>query len=151
MPPETFEHLRQQAILIPFCPEVAAGCPAPRPPCEMVGGNGGDVLNGKAVVINREGADLTAAFIEGARKALQVARENGVTAAILKEGSPSCGSSLIYDGAFSGKRIPGRGVTAALLQQNGVKLFSEVDLPQIPTVVGLEHETLHHRAQRPPH
>ncbi|WP_418658031.1 DUF523 domain-containing protein [Clostridioides difficile] len=26
--------------------------------------------------------------------------------AILKEGSPSCGCNLIYDGSFSGKKIP---------------------------------------------
>jgi hypothetical protein len=45
---------------------------------------------------------------------------------LLTDGSPSCGSSYIYDGTFSGaKRRSEAGVTAALLQQNGVEVFSQ--------------------------
>jgi uncharacterized protein YbbK (DUF523 family) len=44
---------------------------------------------------------------------------------VLKENSPSCGSSNIYDGTFSGRKIPGTGVTTALLEQNGIKVISE--------------------------
>jgi uncharacterized protein YbbK (DUF523 family) len=45
--------------------------------------------------------------------------------AILKEGSPSCGSSRIHDGTFGDRKIPGEGVTAALLERHGIAVFAE--------------------------
>jgi len=47
---------------------------------------------------------------------------------ILKEGSPSCGSNYIYDGSFSGIKKPGKGITAALLEENGIRVFSEREI-----------------------
>ena len=49
----------------------------------------------------------------------------GILVAVLKEGSPSCGSTSLYDGSFSGSLIPGQGVTAAALREHGISVFSE--------------------------
>lgn len=103
---------------IPFCPEREGGLSVPRPPCEIRGDR----------VCTPEGTDCTAEFTLGARKALALCREKGVTAAILKERSPSCGSREIYDGSFTGTRIPGQGVTARLLEEEGIRLYSEKDM-----------------------
>ncbi|MFD0851950.1 DUF523 domain-containing protein, partial [Actinomadura adrarensis] len=62
------------------------------------------------------------------RLALDTAREAGARMAILKEGSPSCGSHRVYDGTFTGTSVPGTGVTTALLERNGIRVFSEDDL-----------------------
>ena len=114
--------------IFPFCPEVSGGLPTPRPPAEIKVGTGDDVLQGKAKVVNKEGQDVTAAFIEGAQKCAQLCKEKGITVAILKQRSPSCGSKAIYDGTFSGKTIAGKGVTAALLTSLGIKVYGEEDL-----------------------
>lgn len=115
--------------VIPFCPEVAAGAPVPRPPSEITDGAGGSsVLSGTARVIEPDGNDVTAVFIKGAGLALAQARAQGARIAVLKEGSPSCGSGIIYDGRFAGCKLPGQGVTAALLQQAGLAVFSEAQL-----------------------
>ena len=71
------------------------------------------------------GADVTDMFVTGAKRALAFAQKNQVRIAILTDGSPSCGSTYVYDGNFSGKQIPGKGVTAELLEQNGIRVFSE--------------------------
>jgi len=110
---------------IPICPEQMGGLSTPRSPAEIVGGDGEDVLDGKAKVINREGKDVTEAFLQGAREALRIAQTVGAQKAILKERSPSCGSCMIYDGSFSGKKKPGIGVTAALLRRHGIEVCSE--------------------------
>ncbi|RIX45157.1 MAG: DUF523 domain-containing protein [Rhodocyclales bacterium GT-UBC] len=115
--------------VVPFCPELAAGLPVPRPPAEISQGAGGiGVLSGQAQVIEAGGRDVTAEFVSGAEQALAVARQYGIRLAILKEGSPSCGSSVTYDGSFSGVRISRPGVTSALLKQAGLAVFSEHEL-----------------------
>lgn len=108
-----------------ICPEVVGGLSIPRKPAEIVGGDGYDVLDGKAKVINTSGEDVTAEFLRGAYRALEKAIEVNATLIVLKESSPSCGSSKIYDGCFSGRKIPGNGVTSALLKRNGFKVISE--------------------------
>lgn len=108
---------RGQAI--PLCPEVLGGLPTPRPPCEKCSGN----------IQDRHGNDCTAAFQQGARQALELAQQFGATAAILKTRSPSCGFGNIYDGTFSKTRTAGIGLWAALLQQAGMALYSEENLP----------------------
>jgi uncharacterized protein YbbK (DUF523 family) len=114
--------------LVPACPETAAGLPVPRPPAEIAGGDGGAVLAGTARVGDISGADVTAAFLAGARGTLQKALASGVRLAILKDGSPSCATSYVYDGTFRGQRDAGQGVTAALLSQAGIRCFSEREL-----------------------
>jgi uncharacterized protein YbbK (DUF523 family) len=73
---------------------------------------------------------VTKYFLAGAKKALELARSNKIEIAVLKDGSPSCGSTYIYDGSFSQIKRPGRGVTTALLQENGVRVFSEREIPK---------------------
>jgi uncharacterized protein YbbK (DUF523 family) len=58
---------------------------------------------------------------------LKIAEECGAKVAILKARSPSCGHGMIYDGTFTGNKIPGNGVTAELLARNGIKIYTEED------------------------
>ena len=109
---------REDITLIPMCPEQSGGLPTPRTPSERKGDG----------VFSSEGEDRTETFIRGAQEALRLAKLYGCEAAILKERSPSCGNKEIYDGSFSGTVVPGEGVTAELLQQNGVKVFGESEL-----------------------
>ena len=74
-------------------------------------------------VINRAGEDVTAAFRLGAERTAEIARSSGVRRALLQERSPSCGCGTVYDGTFSGTLTAGRGVTAALLEKNGVEVY----------------------------
>lgn len=112
---------------IPICPAQLGGLPTPRPPSEIVGGDGLKVINGKAKVKNSEGKDLTDKFIKGASDVLVIAKDNNVTKAILRTRSPQCGCGLIYDGTFSGKTRGGDGVTAALLKKHGITVLTEED------------------------
>jgi len=119
---------RREGRLVPICPEVAGGLSVPRPAAEIQGAGGHAVLRGSARVVTSEGADVTDAFLAGARAGLEATLRGGAHVAVLKEGSPSCGSKEIYDGAFRGKRKAGVGVTAALLAENQVRVFNEHEL-----------------------
>ncbi len=115
--------------VVSVCPEVAGGLPVPRPPAEITSGAGGAaVLVQEARVVDSRGHDVSASFIAGARHALETAQAHGIRVAVLKEGSPSCGSTYTYDGTFTGARVPYPGVTAARLQAAGVRVFSEAQL-----------------------
>lgn len=121
---------QDEGRLVPFCPELAGGLGVPRPPAEIVGGDGDAVLQGRAVVRTNGALDVTAQFLRGAHEALDAARARGVRLAVLKDGSPSCGSGSIHDGSFRGVTRPGSGVTTALLTQHGIRVFSERELEQ---------------------
>ncbi len=110
---------------IPICPEVLGGLSIPREPAEIVGGEGEDVLDGHAKVITNNGIDVTEQFMKGANETLKIALDLNATMVILKERSPSCGSSMIYSGEFNGNKRKGTGVTAALLKRNGIQVLSE--------------------------
>lgn len=112
--------LADRHTLIPVCPEQLGGLPTPRVPCERVG----------AQVLDKNGEERTHAFASGAEMALNVARLNHCSAAILKQRSPSCGSGVIYDGTFSGTKIPGDGVAAEMLKAAGMRVFSEEDMAE---------------------
>lgn len=112
---------------VTVCPEILGGFQTPREPAEIQGGTGEDVLDGTARVVDRSGADVTEHYIAGAIETLAICRKMGATDIVLKENSPSCGSSMIYNGDFSGEKIPGEGVTTALLKRNGIKVWSEED------------------------
>ena len=105
---------------VAFCPEVSAGLPTPRRPAEIVGGDGHDVLDGRARVVDDTGRDVTREFVDGAHRALDVARAAGCTEALLMDRSPSCGRGTVYDGTFTGVLRAGDGVTAALLERHGI-------------------------------
>lgn len=126
------ERWKTEGRLVGYCPEQAGGLPTPRPPAEIEGGkNGDDVLAGRARVLEVTGGDVTAEFIEGGRKAVAFARAQDCRFALLIDGSPSCGSGFIYDGSFSGNRHPGFGVTAALMRQAGIEVFSDLELDKL--------------------
>jgi uncharacterized protein YbbK (DUF523 family) len=116
--------LAARGCIVPVCPEVAGGLSTPRPPAEIVGGDGGAVLDGDAHVLTRDGEDVTEAFIAGAQIALEAARRFGIKTAVLQPRSPSCGPCQIYDGRFSGRLVPGQGVAAALLTRHGIEVVS---------------------------
>jgi uncharacterized protein YbbK (DUF523 family) len=107
---------------VAICPEVAGGLPIPRLPAEIQGGDGRDVLEGRAKVVRQDGVDITEAFIKGAHQALSLARKVGAKKAILKARSPSCGVTFIHDGSFTGALREGMGVAAALLKREGIEL-----------------------------
>ena len=99
---------------------MAGGLPTPRPPSEIVGDK----------VLTIDGEDVTAQYLLGAQKALELAQKHNIRVAILKARSPSCGSKQVYDGTHSGKLIDGMGVTAALFIQHGIKVFDETEIDQ---------------------
>lgn len=114
--------------LVPVCPEQLGGLPTPRPPAEIVGGDGKDVLSGTAKVITDTGRDVTENFIAGAEMTALLAEITGARTAVLKAYSPSCGVNCVYDGTFSRCKRSGDGVTTALLRQQGLKVITEEDL-----------------------
>ena len=110
--------------IIPFCPEQLGGLSTPRPPAIMTGGDGLDVLAGRAKVVNANGANVTNAFKKGADEALRLARLAGATIAVMKDKSPSCGL--------------GFGVTAALFESHNIKVFELGSSDTFPTPEFLE-------------
>ncbi len=126
--PQMVKLLNRDRIMIPFCPETQGGLDIPRPPAEIVNGDGRMVLEGKAKVINQEGEDCTEPFINGAKAVLQMATVLKPRLIVLKSNSPSCGLGRIYDGSFSGRLKPGNGVTAALLDEAHFELCTETEL-----------------------
>lgn len=125
----------KQGRLVKVCPEVLGGLAIPRPPAQIIGRGGLSVICGKAKVHTIDGHDVTEAFVTGAECTLSIAKENNIHIAILKEKSPSCGVSLIYDGSFRQVKISGQGVATALLRKNGVKVYSENQLDLVETLV----------------
>ncbi len=114
--------------IVSICPEVESGMSIPRTAAEISGGDGIDVIIGKANVFDKNGGDVTTHFLNRADLALRKCKANNIKIALLTESSPSCGSRTIYDGRFIGKKIDGVGVTTALLQQNDVQVFSQFDI-----------------------
>lgn len=115
---------------ISICPECLGQLPVPRPPAEIISGDGQKVLNGEAKVTDNTGQDVTNNFISGAQLALKIAQEHNISFAILKSRSPSCGNGKIYDGNFNGSLITGDGITTALLKAHGIKVYSEEDITE---------------------
>jgi uncharacterized protein YbbK (DUF523 family) len=123
--------------LIPICPELAAGLAVPRPPAELADRvSGEDVLSGRGRVIEIDGADVTSTYISGAEAALALAQVHDCRFALLTDGSPSCGSTLIHDGAFTGTKHDGMGVTTALLRSYGIAVYSERNIDGLIKLIG---------------
>jgi len=121
----------REGRVISVCPEVAGGLPVPRPRAEIAdGADGTQVLAGNARVFDSNGRDVTAYLVCGAEQALERARARQVRIAVLKQGSPSCGTNYTFDGSFTDTRMSNRGVTATLLQQAGIRVFSEDQLAE---------------------
>jgi uncharacterized protein YbbK (DUF523 family) len=115
------EKLARGGGLLPVCPEQLGGLSTPRAAAEIQGGAGVDVLGGTARVMDREGRDVTAAFLQGARQVAGLCARLGVEEALLKSRSPSCGVGGIRRG---GALVAGDGVTAALLRQSGIRVLA---------------------------
>ncbi|TKG90377.1 DUF523 domain-containing protein [Puteibacter caeruleilacunae] len=122
---EEIRELVESGKAIPLCPEVMGGLPTPRKSCEII------KEDNELKIVNTEGEDCTKVFQEGAQKTAAIAKIVGAEYAILKQRSPSCGYGKIYDGTFSGKIIPGKGFTATLLEEQGVKIFTEENFEEI--------------------
>jgi uncharacterized protein YbbK (DUF523 family) len=122
---EKIKGLVEQNRALLICPELLGGFSTPRESAEIVGGTGEDVLDGNAKVIEKSGNDVTELYIKGAYKALNIIQEANVEYVVLKENSPSCGSTIIYNGEFSNTKIAGEGVTAVLFKRAGIKVISE--------------------------
>ena len=140
----------REGRLVPVCPEVAGGLSTPRPPAEIrrLSGSG----TARLAVMTRQGDDVSAAYRAGARTALELARQHDIRIAILKDGSPSCASTAIHDGAFTGARVPGAGITAALLREAGVQVFGEDRIDEAAAhLAALDEEEGHALPNRAPH
>ncbi|WP_325894791.1 DUF523 domain-containing protein [Grimontia sp. NTOU-MAR1] len=125
---ELFQRLVELADIVTLCPEVAGGLPTPRPPAEIDVADGGAVIAGKGKVISVQQIDVTGHFVSGAQKTLELCKQHNIKIAILTESSPSCGSTLIYNGQFAGTKVSGHGVTTALLRQHGITVFSQFNV-----------------------
>jgi uncharacterized protein YbbK (DUF523 family) len=116
--------------VVPFCPEQhALGTPRATP--DIHGGDGVDVLRGRAIVLDDRGVDVTEKMIDGARAMLAFAMQHDVEVAILTDMSAACGSQVISDGnRFVSERRyrKGVGVATALLLEAGIAVVSQRDL-----------------------
>lgn len=113
--------IKEKYDFVLICPEMEGGLPCPRDPSEIVGE--------KVIMITKK--DVTKEYHLGAQIALEKAIKHGCKKALLKEKSPSCGTHKIYDGTFSGTLIDGMGVTAKLLKDNGILVYSENEIKNL--------------------
>jgi uncharacterized protein YbbK (DUF523 family) len=111
----TFLRWKEEGRFVQVCPEVLAGLGVPR----------GESQRRGTRVVTIEGKDVTEAFFQGAEATLKLAKQEEVAFCILKQRSPSCGSSIIHDGTFSGVKIPGQGVTTEILRKAGYLVVGE--------------------------
>ena len=118
---DCLDELKEKFDLIPVCPETLAGLPCPRHPLEIVNDR----------VLNNQGEDLTEVFHRGADCAMALWKEAGCPAVLLQSRSPSCGKGIIYDGSFTGKKIPGNGVFTQKLLDANAEVYSELELDKI--------------------
>ena len=109
------------AEIVPVCPEMLGGLPCPRPAAEPLRGDGRDVLAGRVPVLGVEdGSDMTAEFLEGAWRVVEIAAKEGARFAFLNERSPSCGVRQCHSG---GGVAEGPGVATAALEAAGVRVL----------------------------
>lgn len=104
---------------IAVCPEILAGMSTPRESCEI------QRSNGKTMVVSKSGSDCTHLFEKAAIETLKICKTRNIQKAVLQSRSPSCGFGKIYDGTFSGRIIKGNGLTADLLCNNGIEIFTD--------------------------
>jgi len=133
---QTMRLWRREGRLVWVCPEVDAGMSIPRAPAEIAVGDGSAVLDGGSSVLARSGVDLSQQFLAGANIALELCKQHGIRFAILTEASPSCGSSVIHDGTFSGVKKRGEGVTTALLRRHGITVYNQFQVEALRDALG---------------
>ncbi len=108
-----------------FCPEVAGGLGVPRVPAEIV------KRDKPFIVENQNAEDVTINFLLGAKKALDLCKDENIKVALMKANSPSCGNLKIYDGTFSNNLIDSQGLTVKLLKENEIEVFNENQLQEL--------------------
>ena len=117
--------------LVPFCPEEhTLGVPRGMP--DIHGGDGFDVLDGTARVLDEHNNDLSAEMIAGGEAMTRYALGRRVDFAVLTDMSAACGSQVISDGC---RLVPdeerawqrGVGVAAACLLRAGIPVVSQRD------------------------
>ncbi len=104
--------------VIPVCPEMLAGLGTPRTPIEIVNG----------VLMDREGNCPDKALRGAVRQLLEQLAPEEIQCAVLQSRSPTCGVRQVYDGTFSGTRVPGQGVFARALMDAGYTVIDAEDL-----------------------
>lgn len=112
--------------MVNFCPEEFS-FGTPREMCDIYGGSGTDVLEGRAKVLTTSGKDWTSEMIRAADKMLSIAQSNDIELAIMMDISAACGNHVIYDGnrnAEHKKYQIGMGVCGAKLHRAGFKIIS---------------------------
>ena len=114
---------QQQKRFISICPELSGGLRVPREPAEL--------QQNSNKIITKSGINVSSQFSLGAQQALTLCQQHNIRFAILKESSPSCGSTLIYDGSFTNNKILGQGITSQLLTKHNIKVFSENKLESL--------------------
>jgi len=122
---ELLKKLYDKGKTVAVCPEVLAGFPVPRLPCEIIGGNGADVLAGLAKAVTSAQDDISERMIAGCAAALELAKKNNIRLAVLKSKSAACGKDMIHDGTFTGRLVRGQGILTALLEKSGIRVISE--------------------------
>lgn len=121
-----------RGMIVPLCPEIAAGFPTPRPPAEIERGfDGRDIIGGRGRILEDTGTDVTDVFLRGAHIALDTALKEKCQYALLTDGSPSCGSTFIYSGNHDGLKRIGVGIVTAVLRRNGIRVFAPHEIDQL--------------------
>ena len=108
-------------LFVPVCPEQLGGLSTPRVPCEIISGDGLDVLEGKSRILSSSGSDVTDCFLRGANEVMRLVALLEISTAIMKEKSPSCGVCHIKRNSSI---VQGSGVTSALLAKRGIRVIS---------------------------
>lgn len=111
---EEIDEFLKDYDVIPICPEIMGGLPTPRVSAEKI----------EDKVITKDGEDVTKQFRKGAEECLFLAKKYDIKKALLKSKSPSCGFGKIYDGTFTHTIIDGNGITAELLNDNGIEIIN---------------------------
>lgn len=124
------------AQVVTFCPEEFA-YGTPREMSDIHGGNGLDVLEGRARVLSESGEDWTQGMIKASEKMLELAQRENIELALLMDISAACGSQVIYEGSrFSANKVyqRGAGVCAAQLIRNGIPVISQRDFASLEII-----------------
>lgn len=104
---------------VPFCPEEHGELGTPRPAAWIEARSAAAVLDGDDRIVTRDGRDVTREFVRGAEGALALCKLHGISLALLKERSPSCGTCHTH---VAGALTDGPGITTELLRRNGVEV-----------------------------
>ncbi|OCL82080.1 DUF523 domain-containing protein [Arcobacter porcinus] len=122
---ELFMDIMCENEIYSICPEVSAGLTIPRAKAEIIS-------HEKPIkVIDENSEDITINFLIGAKNSLDICLQNDIKVALFKSKSPSCGNNEVYDGTFSQTLIKAKGLSARLLEENGIKVFNELELKEL--------------------